>query len=88
MEEGTVEYNETYIKYLKWYFIASPFSIVDFFVYVYMNVFFLYLIAKFAKENKYAETFDPILNKQVPNIVFLQNKKLVQDWLKAKLDVD
>ena len=72
-EEGTVEYNDVYIKYLKWYFAYTLISTVGFYVFVYLNVFFLYLITKFAKESKYAETFDPILNKQVPNIVFLQN---------------
>ena len=73
LEEGTVEYNEIYIKYQKLYFAITIISTVEFYVLIYLNVFFLYLITKFAKESKYAETFDPILNKQVPNIVFLQN---------------
>ena len=48
-------------------------SLVAYCFSIYMNIFLLCLTSKFASENKNAETRDPILGRNVPNIVFLQN---------------
>ena len=48
----------------------------------------MYLILMFARENKNAEITDPILERRVPNIVFLQNQKLLKEALKEKLELD
>ena len=53
-----------------------------------MTCFLLYLIGRFAKENKNAEIRDPILGHMVPNFVFLQNQKLLKEALKDKLELD
>ena len=53
-----------------------------------MDIFLLYLISRFAQENKKVEARDPILKKRVPNIVFLQNQKLLSEAMKDKLDDD
>ena len=46
------------------------------------------MISRFAVENKNAEVKDPILGKNVPNLVFLQNQKLLKEALKDKLELD
>ena len=58
--------NTILVSYLTVSLVAYCFSI-------YMNFFLLCLTSKFACENKNAETRDPILGRNVPNIVFLQN---------------
>ena len=55
---------------------------------IYMNLFLLYLVVSFAKENKTTETKDPILGRKVPNIVFLQNQRLLKELVKEKLEND
>ena len=52
-------------------FSYNIFSTVTYLFEIYMNMFLLYLITRFASENKNAETRDPILGRKVPNIVFL-----------------
>ena len=55
---------------------------------IYMNLFLLYLVVSFAKENKTTETKDPILGRKVPSIVFLQNQRLLKELVKEKLEND
>ena len=52
----------------------------------YMDIFLLYLVCRFAKENKNVEARDPILRKRVPNIVFLQNQKLLAEAMRGQLE--
>ena len=54
----------------------------------YVSSFFLFLIVKFAKEEKNAEAEDPILGKSVPNVVFLQNQKLLKEALKRYIELN
>ena len=47
-------------------------------VYTYMYVFLLYLVSNFAKESVRAEKRDVILDRNVPNIVYLMNIQLLK----------
>ena len=56
------------------YSLKVAFGLVEQLIYVYetyINCFLVYLISRFAVENKNAEVRDPILGKKVPNLVFL-----------------
>ena len=71
--------------------LLVAYGLVEQIVYVYelyINCFLVYLIRRFAVENKNAEVRDPILGKEVPNLVFLQNQKLLKEALKDKLELD
>ena len=72
-DENTPEYYDASLKEAKALYFYFMNSIVEFTFYVYMNCFLMYLIVMFARENKNAESMDPILEKRVPNIVYLQN---------------
>ena len=45
---------------------------------VYMDMFLLYLVVRFAKENKNAEVKDSILGRNVPCVVFIMNKRILE----------
>ena len=62
-------------------------AIEEFFL-CYMTSFLLYLITCFAKENKVYEVHDTLLGKKVPTIVYLQNKRLMKDAMKWKVERD
>ena len=40
---------------------------------VYMNIFLLYVIVRFAKQGRNAEVYDGILQKKVPSLVYVMN---------------
>ena len=52
-------------------FVVGIVFMIEVTFYTYMNIFLMYLILMFAKENKIAEVKDPVLGRSVPNIVFL-----------------
>ena len=60
---------------------------IQYTILVYTNIFLLYLIEKFTRENTKAidQVNDPILGKKVPNIVLLQNQKLLSEAVTNKL---
>ena len=58
------------------------------FFYNYMTLFLMYLINRFSKERPNTEVEDDILDKKVPVIVFIQNKKLLKDAVKNELEMD
>ena len=55
-----------------------------------MNCFFLYLIGKFGNASRKSEKtlYDPILKKHVSNVVYLQNQKLLQEYIKQSIEYD
>ena len=63
---------------------------IEYIIVVYTNIFFLYLIQRFIKQSTSASVSvkDPILDRDVPNIVLLQNQKLVSEAVKDKLQSD
>ena len=50
--------------------------------------FLLWLIFRFARVRKHAEGGDPILGRQVSDIVFLQNQRMLTSTMKHKLQTD
>ena len=88
LEKGSDEYNKTKVDGMKMYFSEIILYQIEFIFYVFTNCFFMYLISKFARESKRAEQYDPLLHRHVPNIVFLQNQKLLQNWVRQKLHYD
>ena len=44
----------------------------------------MYMILRFAREKNNTSMQDPILERNVPNIVFLQNQRLLKEILKQK----
>ena len=68
---GTDEYKKTELDYTKISFFEHVFGMIQYTFATYMDIFLLYLICRFAQENKSIESKDPILKKRVPNIVFL-----------------
>ena len=55
---------------------------------LYIDVFLLYLIIRFSTANKNAMSRDDILDKEVPSIVFLQNRKLLKDTVMESFKSD
>ena len=54
----------------------------------YTTVFLIYVIHKFSGEEKCAKIHDNILGKKVSSIVFIKNRKLVQEAYKKGLAYD
>ena len=44
---------------------------------VYMNIFLLYIILRFAKQSRNAEMYDGILGKKVPCLVYVMNQRIL-----------
>ena len=55
---------------------------------LYIDIFLLYLICRFAIDNKDAMTKDAILGRKVPSIVFLQNRKLLKEAMMDSFSMD
>ena len=47
----------------------------------YLDLWFLYLIVRLMKYNSNGKAYDPILKRNVPLIVVLQNQKLLKETL-------
>ena len=76
---------ETFYKYS---FIVSVAEMIEKCVQLYINAFLLYLINKFAIEKTKSERKDVILGRNVPGIVFLQNKQLLKETMKNSMEND
>ena len=59
------------LKYYRTSITEKILGILQYTYCTYLDIFLLYLITRFAKDNNSAETKDPILKKRVPNVVFL-----------------
>ena len=55
---------------------------------VYMDMFLLYLVVRFAKENKNAEVKDSILGRNVPCVVFIMNKRILEQAMQDQTELD
>ena len=73
MSQQDNSYYKIYAEALKWDSFDLIGIIVQHIFELYVNVFLLYLVVRFARENKNAETKDPILDRNVPSIVSLRN---------------
>ena len=52
-------------------------------------MFLLFLVVRFARENKNTESKDPVLDRIVPSIVSLRNQKLLKQAMKERFeDID
>ena len=58
---------------LKYHLAYSTFSITSHIFNMYVTIFMLWLITTFVRESVNAETQDGILDKKVPNLVFIMN---------------
>lgn len=63
---------------LKYHMAFSSFKITYDLFNTYVTIFLLWLITKFARESVDAETKDGILDKKVPNLVFIMNHRLLK----------
>ena len=82
------EHNLQNLIYLKIKLTTAIIHSLDYTAFFYTNCFFLFMIGRLSRESRNSETFDPILGRKVPSIVFIQNQKLLQESLKRKLDLD
>ena len=56
-------------------------------IFIFLHLFLLYMLLRFAKP-KVPDMIDPITGRQVPTMVFLQNRILLQEFIKDKLELD
>ena len=63
---------------LKLYYAYFIVGLVENTIYLYANIFLLYLLLKFTSPHHDFRMKDTVLDKEVPNIVFLMNQQLVR----------
>ena len=56
-------------------------------IFIFLQLFLLYMLLRFAKP-KVPDMIDPITGRQVPAMVFLQNRILLQEFINDKLELD
>ena len=66
------------LMHIKYRLAYSSFSITSHIFDMYVTIFMLWLITTFARESVNAETRDGILDKKVPNLVFIMNQRLMK----------
>ena len=69
-------------------FQTSIAILVEMVFFFYMFMFQLYLITRFASENKDVEVHDDILKRTVPNIVFILNQRHMKEIMHRKIEND
>ena len=79
---------ETKLMYTKAMFQASIAITVERVFFLYMTLFQLYLITRFAKENNDVDVHDDILEKTVPNIVFILNQRHMKEIMHHTIEND
>ena len=79
---------ETKLMYTKAMFQASIAITVERVFFFYMTLFQLYLITRFAKENNDVDVHDDILEKTVPNIVFILNQRHMKEIMHHSIEND
>ena len=80
--------DETKLMFTKALFQATISKISERFFFCYMNLFQQYLITRFARENKDVEVHDDILERTVPNIVFILNQRHMKEIMHRKIQND
>ena len=80
--------DETKLIYTKAMFQTSIAILVEMVFFFYMFMFQLYLITRFASENKDVEVHDDILKRTVPNIVFILNQRHMKEIMHHTIEND